>query len=303
MRVLILGGSGMLGHKLLQTLEPVIPETYATLRDDPSAPRYAPVGHFATSKIIPDVTIASIEDVRPVIERVRPDVLINCIGIIKQRGEAKAAIPSITFNALFPHQLAESIAPWRGRLIHFSTDCVFNGRRGNYREEDVSDAEDLYGRTKFLGEVTAAPALTLRTSIIGRELDRGDSLLEWFLAQDGKRIKGFKHAIYAGVTTNHLARVVRDLVLDHPTLAGLYQVTSEPISKYDLLQLVKAAYGADIQIDADEAFHCDRSMIGDKFVQATGIRCPAWPALVQEMAADPTPYRPWRQTVEGEARR
>jgi dTDP-4-dehydrorhamnose reductase len=218
----------------------------------------------------------------------KPALLINCAGIVKQRPEAADAIPSITINALLPHRLAEWCNPWGGRLIHFSTDCVFSGNRGNYSEEAPSDATDLYGRSKFLGEVHAPNALTLRTSMIGRELKRHTSLLDWFLAQNHGRVRGFRRAIYSGVTTNHLAALVEHIIDRHARLTGLYQVAAAPISKYDLLVALREAYGLDIEIIPDDKEICDRSMRGDKLRQAIGYQAPAWPDLIAQLAQDHT---------------
>ncbi|HSK42472.1 MAG TPA: sugar nucleotide-binding protein, partial [Candidatus Binatia bacterium] len=212
--------------------------------------------------------------------------------------EAKSAGPSITINALLPHRLAELCAGWGGRLIHFSTDCVFSGERGNYTEDDFSDAHDLYGRTKFLGEVCTRNALTLRTSIIGRELTQFRSLLEWFLAEaQSGRVKGFTRAFYSGVTTNYLAELIGRLITDHAQLHGLYQVTSDTISKFELLGLLRQAFNLECDIQPQEEFFCDRSMKGDKFVAATGLRTPPWQQLAAQLAQDPTPYENWRKDV------
>ena len=165
-----------------------------------------------------------------------------------------------------------------------------------YREDDTSDAEDLYGKTKFLGEVAEKNALTLRTSFIGRELVGHVSLLEWFLSNVGGRVTGYQKSIYSGVTTNHLAEVVGYTIDRHPELHGLYQVASEPISKFGLLCLVRDAYGLDIEIEAVEGKAADRSMDGSKFRKATGYAPPAWTALVKQLAEDPTPYKDWRST-------
>jgi dTDP-4-dehydrorhamnose reductase len=221
-------------------------------------------------------------------------VIVNCVGIIKQRDAASSAIPSITLNSLLPHELAAAAAGWGGRVIHFSTDCVFSGRRGGYSETDASDAEDLYGRSKFLGEVATDNALTLRTSIIGRELSEFKSLLEWFLAQEGKTVRGFRRVLYSGVTTTYLARVVGDLIERHPALSGLYQVTGHTLSKHDLLVALRDAFRRNIEIVPDSTEVSDRSMIGDRFHAATGITCPSWSDLAAELATDPTPYDRWR---------
>lgn len=224
---------------------------------------------------------------------VRPAFIVNCAGIVKQRSEARDPVPSITVNSLLPHQLASAAAGWGGRVIHFSTDCVFSGDRGNYTETDLPDARDLYGRTKFLGEVASENALTLRTSIIGRELAGRLSLLEWFLSQRGRTIRGFKRVIYSGVTTNHMAALVADIIRAHPALTGLYQVAAAPISKYDLLCLVRDSYGIDVTIVPDVEEVSDRSMTGGKLREAIGYVAPQWPELIGELASDPTPYDRW----------
>lgn len=298
MRVLVLGAAGMLGHKVFQVLRGRHLETRGTIRGRLSEvpTRHMPL--LQTGTIVEDVDALDIASVEALLRQERPDAVVNCVGIIKQRSEAKAAVPSIKLNALLPHLLADTLQEWGGRLIHFSTDCVFSGRRGNYTEEDPSDAEDLYGRTKYMGEVATDNALTLRTSIIGRELQHFGSLLEWFLAQNHGRISGYRHAIYSGVTTNYLAGLVADLLVEHPQLSGMLQVASAPISKHDLLVLLREAYGLDVEITPEDAFFCDRSMRGDRFRQATGYICPSWPDLVAELAADPTPYDEWRPPHE-----
>jgi len=224
----------------------------------------------------------------------RPKVIINCAGVIKQRASGKESIPNIQINALLPHKLSEWCKTWQGRLIHFSTDCVFSGKGGNYTEEDFSDAEDIYGKSKFLGEVAVANALTLRTSIIGRELSEYKSLLEWFFQQNHSKVRGYTKALYAGVTTNYLAGLVARIIEEQPSLCGLYQVTGATISKYDLLCLVRDAFGMQVEIEPDDRFFCDRSMSGEKFFKATGYRTPDWPNLIAELRNDPTPYDQWR---------
>ncbi len=224
----------------------------------------------------------------------RPRVVINCVGVIKQRPESAVALPSIMLNSLLPHLLAEMCKGWGGRLIHFSTDCIFSGNSGGYRENDFAGANELYGRTKFLGEVATKNALTLRTSIIGRELWHFTSLLEWFLSQNHKKVRGYRKVFFSGVTTNWLAELVAKLIENDAGLSGLYQVASQKISKFDLLCLLRQAYDLDIEIVPDDELHCDRSMVGEKFAQETGYRCPTWPELVAQLAKDNTPYEKWR---------
>jgi len=289
--VVVLGADGMLGHKMFQTLGERFPGTRGTLRTSKTDPRFAGMPLLQGDAIVDGVDVMDDHGLRARLESLRPDVVVNCIGVIKQRDAAHDPIPSITINALLPHRLAGWLRPWNGRLVHFSTDCVFSGRRGRYREDDPSDADDLYGKSKFLGETRDTPnAVTLRTSIIGRELFHHKSLLDWFLAQHGP-VRGFTKVIYSGVTTNHLAGVVGDVIETHRDLRGVYQVASDPIAKHDLLRLVQHAFGKhDVEIVPDDREVSDRSLDGTRFAAATGYRCPPWPALVAELAADPTPY-------------
>lgn len=291
MKVLVLGGTGMLGHKVFQHLTKMGKNTYCTIQGSKAQAYDQYLRELQSPKVIEGVSAMDFEALRNTLVEVCPDVIINCIGIIKQRDAAQSPIPSMKINSFLPHMLAEWSAHWGGRVIHFSTDCVFTGRRGSYSEEDRSDAEDLYGKSKFLGEVQSSNAITLRTSIIGRELNHHQSLLDWFLLQEGKTIDGYTKAIYSGVTTNHLSEVVNWLIDKHPSLSGLFQVVSTPISKYELLCKLKTAYDLNINITPTEGEVCDRSMLGDKFHSVTGYKCDTWDMLVTQLAKDDTPYR------------
>ncbi len=284
----------MLGHKVFQTLSSNHQNVKCTIFGKMSDPFYSRIDLFRPTSVIEKIDVMDYQAVERVIRDLRPDFLVNCVGIIKQRDEANQAIPSITINSLLPHRLASTLAEYGGRLIHISTDCVFSGKRGMYTEEDPSDAEDLYGKTKALGEVTGANCLTLRTSIIGRELSQFRSLLEWFLAQKGRSIRGYQRVIYSGVTTNYLSSLIERIISDNMQLQGLYQVVSPPITKYDLLCLLREAYYLDVDIVPDSEVVSDRSMIGEKFLRATGFKMPTWPELAAQLAKDPTPYEKWR---------
>ena len=294
MKICVLGANGMLGHKMFQTLRVRYPETTGTFRREPEGMVQAFVKQYPAEAFYRGLDAANNGGLRKFLTALRPDYIVNCIGIIKQLQAAKEAIPSIEINALLPHLLADWASEWGGRLIHFSTDCVFSGRKGNYTEEDPSDAEDLYGKTKYLGEVQRDNALILRTSIIGRELEGFLSLLEWFLAQKGKTVKGYVNAIYTGVTTIYLSQFVARIIDERPDLSGLFQVATEPISKYDLLHKIKQCYRLDMQIEPDIDFQCDRSMKSDLFYERTGWAKPDWDTLLKELVADPTPYSLWR---------
>lgn len=280
MRILILGGDGMLGHRLFLHLRKNH-EVKVTLRRELSV--YEEYGLFDSENSYPGVEVRDLDRLLEVMADFRPDAVVNAIGIVKQRASAKEAIPSLEINSLLPHRLAVMCRATGARLLHMSTDCVFNGRRGGYNEKDVADAEDLYGRSKLLGEVDEPGAITLRTSIIGLELSRKSGLIEWFLAQKGE-IRGFRQAIYSGLTTAEMSRVIERVLVDHPDLHGVWQVASEPIDKYDLLVRLAEVLGrGDIHIVPDDSVEIDRSLSGLAFEEATGYHAPGWNELLQEL--------------------
>jgi len=284
MKVLILGGNGMLGHQLCRVL-PERMEVWATFRDNPN--RYAQFKLLPEEQNIRDVSVQDIARLSEILDTLKPDAVVNAVGIVKQRDEAKQAITSIQINALFPHQLADLCIPRGIRVIQISTDCVFSGLRGHYTEIDVPDPVDLYGRTKLLGELNRPGCLTVRTSIIGWQLNTFSSLLSWFALQRNKHIKGYHKAIYSGFSTNVMAQLIGDILQTRPDLSGLYQVASEPISKYDLLVRLREFLGwEDIVIDSDDQFFCDRSLSGLHFSTATGWRPPTWEAMLQGLAME-----------------
>jgi dTDP-4-dehydrorhamnose reductase len=287
MKILILGATGMLGHKLMQILSKKFMVT-GTVRGDIAALDHNPV--FSGTTLIGNTRADDLASIRHAIEISDPDVVINCIGIVKQLPAAQDPLTSIAINALFPHQLAGLCRNHKIRLIHMSTDCVFSGRTGCYTEDDPSDAEDLYGKTKYLGEVKYPGCLTIRTSIIGRELETSHGLIEWFLSQEGKTAPGYKKAIFSGLTTNTLAGIIGEIVSGYPDLHGVVQVASKPISKYDLLILVKKTYGLLIEIRPDTKVINNRSLKTGRFRNETKIKVPSWEYMIEEMYRDPTPY-------------
>lgn len=291
MKLLVLGGGGMLGHKLCQVAAGRM-EVHATFRGEPSP---VVLAHFPALRQRHPVRAESFQTVEHALDRVCPDAVVNCIGIVKQLDAGKDPVVCLTVNALFPHLLGRACRERGIRMITISTDCVFSGRTGNYSETNLTDAEDLYGRTKALGEVIAPNCLTLRTSIIGRELSGAHGLVEWFLAQAGRPIRGFTKAWFSGLTTLELSHVIVRALDDWPELDGLYQVAAAPISKHDLLSLIKDVCHVDVRIDPDESLICDRSLNGSKFREATGYEAPSWVEMVQEMSNDPTPYEEIRR--------
>jgi dTDP-4-dehydrorhamnose reductase len=279
-KILILGASGMLGNAMLRFLaaSPGV-VVYGTVRS-PTARNLFPQG--VRDLLIPDVDVENQAQLAAVFERFVPDVVVNCVGLVKQFAQAGDPLAALPINSLLPHRLLRLCRSVGARLIHISTDCVFAGTRGRYKEDDPADARDLYGLSKYLGEVDGPDAVTLRTSLIGPELDSAHGLVGWFLSQQG-RVKGYTQAIFSGVPTVEMARVIRDFVLLHPELRGVYHVAAAPISKYDLLCLVARAYDKAIEIEPDGTLVIDRSLDGTRFRQSTGYVAPDWPELVRTM--------------------
>jgi dTDP-4-dehydrorhamnose reductase len=282
MRILIFGGDGMLGHQLLKHLSKDY-EVKVTVRQDLAT--YTDHGLFNHENTYAGIDVRITHRLIEVMADFNPEAVINAVGVIKQRSTAKESIPSIEINALFPQRLAVLCQAAGARMIHLSTDCVFSGHKGMYSEEDIPDAVDLYGRSKLLGEVDAAHCFTLRTSMIGRELSRKKSLLEWFLAQEG-RIKGFKRAVFSGFTTIELSRIIEVLLRKYPDAHGVYHVSAEPISKFDLLAIIKERLNLSVTIESDTAFVCDRSLDSTRFRREFGYQPPSWDAMLDELCEE-----------------
>lgn len=290
-RILVLGATGMLGHKLLQVRDGAL-EVFGTVRSAASlrlCRRAMP--DVPADRFIAGVDALNFSSVRGAVESIQPEVVVNCIGVVKQSDAMQDAATVIQLNALLPHQLAQLCGYSGARLIHFSTDCVFSGRRGNYSESDPPDPVDLYGSTKLLGEVDQPGCLTLRTSIVGWELQYQRSLFGWFTSQRGKRIRGYRRAIYSGLTTGVMANLVATLIRAQPRLSGIYHVASAPITKFDLLCALRDALGwTDTEIEPDDSMVCDRSLSAAGFQKATGWTAPAWGVMIAALAREHTMY-------------
>lgn len=283
MNILIFGATGMLGHAVFRVLSnDTSLNVFGTIRSD-SAKKLLP--KELSGNLIPNIDVESDECLKRAFEISRPDVVINCIGIIKQLSDAKDVLKTIPINTLLPHRLALLAKNFGSRLILVSTDCVFSGRKGNYLETDFPDCDDLYGRSKLLGEITDNEnVLTIRTSIIGHELRGGHSLVNWFLSQTGST-QGYSKAIFSGLPTNELAKIIQDCIIKWPKLHGLYHVSANPINKYDLLDLIAKIYQKDIHISKSETVQIDRSLNHTNFSKATGYQAQDWDALITSMKA------------------
>ncbi len=279
-RVLVMGANGMLGHAVLRLFaQSPGYQVFGSVRL--SAAQYQLPKDLHPS-VIAGVDVENIDNLTRLFAVVHPDVVINCVGLVKQLAEASDPLAAIPINAMLPHRLARLCEVAGARLVHIGTDCVFLGVKGLYTEADTADAQDLYGRSKYLGEVDYPHAMTLRTSIIGHELNGARSLVGWFLTQKGS-VKGYRRAIFSGLPTVEIARVIRDHVIPHPELHGVYHVSAQPITKFDLLTLIAQTYGKTIDINADDQLVIDRSLDSTRFRQATGFAPKAWPQLIRSM--------------------
>lgn len=281
MKVLVLGVTGMLGSTVFKQLSSDTRyQVWGTLRNANQL-HYFP--EQSQEFFLKNIDVLDHDALVSVFDRVQPDVVINCVGLIKQLSDAKDPLSTLPINAMLPHRLANLCSLANARLVQISTDCVFSGSQGMYTEDNISDAEDLYGKSKYIGELhDLSHAVTLRTSIIGHELNSQFSLVDWFLSQTGV-VKGYKKAIFSGLPTVELADVIKDYVIPNTNLQGLYHVSVAPIDKYSLLNLIANIYNKDIEIEADEKVQIDRSLDSSRFQQETGYTPASWPELIEKM--------------------
>ena len=283
MRILVLGAYGMIGHKLFLELRrehDVFGTCRNLIRDAPL------IHHFPENAMIEGVLANELDTVEKAISISDPEVIINCIGIVKQLREAKDPLVSIRVNSLFPHELSRICTRSDRRLIHFSTDCVFSGHVGNYSENDIPDPIDLYGRSKLLGEIDDEMNLTIRTSIIGPELQGNRGLLEWFVSKRGGQVSGFTQSIFSGLTTLEMSRAVGMIVEKFKDITGVWHLSAEPISKYDLLNLINERLDLEITLEPDSKVKIDRSLDSSQFREYTGYAPPNWPNMIDNMIMD-----------------
>lgn len=280
-KLLILGATGMLGSTLLRWFEQ--DSEFEVFGSSRGASLNAELQKKSPNiKFYSDIDVDSLDSLTRLFASVKPDIIVNCIGIVKQLAIADDPLVAVPINSLLPHRLARLAQVSNARLVHMSTDCVFSGIKGNYSEDDNPDASDLYGRSKLMGEVDYPNAITLRTSIIGHELSGARSLISWFLSQNGA-VKGYKNAVFSGLPTVEIARIIRNFVIPNQHLRGLYHLSADPISKFDLLSLVAKIYDKRIDIIPDENYIIDRSLNSDRFRRSTGFMPYSWDVMVNKM--------------------
>lgn len=284
MRIFILGAGGMIGHKMYQELSKHYPETYACFRK--SFEHYKSFGIFDPKRVVDNIDVLPFEKLEKALNEIKPDVILSCVGITLRKVEIQDINYCLEVNSLLPQRLKCWAAQNNAKLIHFSTDCVFDGAEGSYVEDSYPSATDIYGRTKYLGEVCGPHCLTLRGSMIGRELYGKTELLEWALSQRGNSVKGYSKALYSGVTTTVMAQLVLSILGRTGFLSGLYQVSSKPISKYELLQKINAAFSLDMQIQEDCSYVSKKDLISSKIQREIGFICPSWDEMVNQLASD-----------------
>jgi dTDP-4-dehydrorhamnose reductase len=277
----------MLGHALWRVCRDS-EQTHATIRAASVDVAGAPLEDAAHA--IPGVRAEDPETIEHALDVAQPDVVVNCIGVVKQAAVATGAVALVRTNALLPHQLAAACCARDIRLIHVSTDCVFSGRRGRYGEDDTPDPVDLYGRSKLAGEPSGPRVLTLRTSMIGWELGgRRQGLLEWFVAQRGGSVRGYTEAVFSGPTASALSHAILAAIERNPDLAGTWHVAAASIAKHDLLLALRSALGLEVEIVPDDELKIDRSLDGSEFEAATGWTVPGWEQMIAELVAAAPP--------------
>ena len=279
-KILVLGCTGMLGNTMFRYLSKnrnfIV---FGTIRDKKDKKYFQKSLH---KFLLHDIDAENLNNIENAIISFKPNYIINCIGIVKQLKISDDIKISTKINILFPLYLQEFSLKYNFKLIHFSTDCVFKGTRGNYSEKDITDAIDIYGRTKFLGEVNKKNSITLRVSIIGHELKSTQGLVDWFLSQK-KCIQGYSSVIFSGLPTIILSEIIESIIINNPKLFGIYHISSKPISKYELLRLIGQIYDKNIYIKKSNKIKIDRSLNSTKIKRLLNLRLPSWDKMIKKM--------------------
>ena len=281
MKILILGGDGMIGHKMAQVLSVQNHEIVISIREKKELTLKS-----ISSKVKVFLNDFIKDSILDFLDKVNPDVIINAIGITIRRGAAENISDTIYLNSLFPHQISSWALAFKKRLIHFSTDCVFSGSEGSYLEDATPNALDYYGKTKGLGEINSKSSLTIRSSMIGPELYNKTELFEWIINNKEKEINGFSRVMYSGVTTVYMARLLADLIDNHKNLIGIYNIASKPISKFELLHLINDNFDLGLIINDNKTVISNKTLNASKIEKVIGFQPPSWDELIFELKKD-----------------
>lgn len=283
---MVLGAGGMLGHQLAMTLNKLFPESvYGTVRK--SKQHYEPFHILPPQQLMDGVDMSDPSDFFKTLDEQRPDWIVNAIGITLRKSEIDDFSKCLNINSLLPKRLELWAQSHEAKVIHFSTDCVFDGSKTSpYLDFDPPTARDIYGISKYLGEISGPHALTFRLSIVGRELESKSELVEWFLRQKGKTVNGFAKTIYSGLTTVQVAKEVGRVIKEHPHLCGLYHLASQPISKYDLLELLNEEFQLGVHLKKDETHVSNKALDFKRYSAETGFQPPPWPTMIKEMVTE-----------------
>ncbi len=282
MKILIFGVSGLIGHNMFRVLSNYF-YVYGTLH-------HKKINYnnklFENDNIIEDIDIKDFINIESILNKINPDVVLNCVGLTKRKINLNSPYEPILINSLFPNFLSSWALKFNKRLIQFSTDCVFNGKQGNYTENSLTDAEDLYGRTKALGEIKQQNCLTIRSSFIGEELYDKTELLNWIISQKGQTVTGYRNTYYSGVSTHYLTKFIQSIIIDFPNLYGLYNLAPiKPISKYDLISLANKEYGLNLKIIPDELKIHNPTLNGNLLRNITKLEIPTWDIMMKDLAS------------------
>ena len=283
-KILILGANGMIGHKVYQVLSKYNNDVWVHFRnlvnlDDKSL-------FHDKSKIIDGLDLSNFKELEVCLNSLMPDIIINAAGITIRRGVNESLFKSILLNSVLPNFLNIWVVKNNKRLLHFSTDCVFSGKDGSYDENSNLDAQDVYGKTKGLGEVISNNSLTIRGSMIGRELENKTELLEWFLSKKKDIVNGYTNVIYSGITTLQMAYFINEIIFKFPNMNGLFNVASKPITKYDLLILLNKHFNNQSIIIKDETYISKKNLLAQKFYNTTNFCIPEWEDMIIELKKD-----------------
>jgi len=288
LKILILGAGGMLGHKLYQTLSKTYDDVIPVFRKNKE--HYHKFNLYKPEKMIGNTDVTDQSKLLAVLNSVKPDIICNCIGKTTRKINSEDSQSVIYLNSFLPHFISKWSSENNSYFIHFSTDCVFSGKNGPYKPNDFRDSRDLYGLSKILGETNSKYGLTIRTSIVGREIENQTEFFEWIFSSKNKSVSGYKNVFYSGVTTNYLSEVVAQLITKDSKSHGLLQVASPPISKLNLIKKVNSLFGLGMKINTDASKVSNKILSPVKFTITSGIKTQTWDEMLNTLKKENSYY-------------